>query len=159
MILGMSTSTFTQLHVTISLIAILTGFVVVFGMAGGKRMGGLTAVFLATTILTSVTGFLFPFAWTPGNIIGVLSMFLLTIAVLGLYVYNLAGAWRKAYVITAVVSLYFNFFVLLVQSFQKVPALRQLAPTGSEPPFAIAQALALALFVFLGYRAVNGFRV
>jgi len=158
MILGMSTETFTQLHVAISIIAILSGLFVVFGWISGARRDGATAIFLATTILTSVTGFLFPFAWTPGNIIGVLSMFLLTIAVLARYQYKLAGGWRRTYVITAVISLYFNFFVFIVQSFQKIPPLHELAPKGSEPPFAVVQLVALAMFVWIGFRAVKGFR-
>src|SRR5476651_240930 len=124
MILGMSLSTFTTVHVIISLIAIVAGIIVMFGMLGSNRMPGLTAIFLLFTILTSATGFLFPFnGVTPGDIIGALSLVLLAIACIALYGTKLSGAWRWIYAVTAMVSLYFNVFVLVIQGFLKIPAL------------------------------------
>ncbi len=151
MILGMSVATFTTVHVILSLIGIASGIVVLFGMLGAKRLGGLTAIFLATTVLTSITGFLFPHdRLLPSHIVGIISLVALALAILALYVYGLAGFWRWIYVATAVVALYLNVFVAVVQAFQKLPALHSLAPTQSEPPFLIAQAVVLAIFVVLG---------
>jgi len=159
MILGMSIATFTTVHVILSLIGIASGIVVLFGMLGGKRLHGLTAIFLATTVLTSVTGFLFPHdRLLPSHIVGIISLVALALAILALYVYGLAGSWRWIYVATAVVALYLNVFVAVVQAFQKLPALRSLAPTQSEPPFLIAQAVVLAIFVVLGGIALKAFR-
>src|SRR5512135_506524 len=130
MILGLSVETFTILHVVITLIAIAAGFVVVFGMLGSKRLPGWTALFLLTTVLTSVTGFMFPIhGFTPALGVGIISMVLLAIALLALYAKHLTGAWRWIYVATAVTALWFNFFVLIVQSFQKISFLHALAPT------------------------------
>jgi hypothetical protein len=158
MILGMSTYVFTVVHVVISLIGIVTGLIVLFGMFGGNRMSGMTALFLLTTILTSVTGFLFPISgFTPAIGVGILSLVLLALALLGLYVFHLAGAWRWIYVVTAIIALYFNVFVLVVQSFQKLAFLQALAPTQSEPPFQIAQGVVLLLFIIAGIVAVRGF--
>jgi hypothetical protein len=158
MILGMSIETFTLVHVIISLIAIASGLIVLFGMFGGNRMSGMTALFLLTTILTSVTGFLFPISgFTPAIGFGIISLVLLALAVLGLYVFRLAGAWRWIYVVTAVIALYLNVFVLVVQSFQKLSFLQPLAPTQSEPPFAIAQGIVLLLFIVAGVVAVRRF--
>jgi hypothetical protein len=152
-------STLTLVHVVLSLIGILAGFVVVYGLFKGNRMDGWTAVFLAITALTSLTGFFFPFhKLLPSHILGVLSLIVLAIAVPARYVYHLAGGWRRIYVITAVLALYFNFFVLIAQLFQKVPPLRALAPTQSEPPFLVAQTCALVLFIILGIYSVKGFR-
>ena len=158
MILGMSLATFTQFHVVISLIAIISGLVVLFGMLGAKRMPGMTALFLLTTVATSVTGFLFPTAFDAADVIGIISLVFLALAIIGLYAYNLAGAWRGTYVVSAVVALYFNCFVLVVQSFMKVPFLHELAPTQKEPPFAVAQGVLLILFVGLGIAAFRKFR-
>jgi hypothetical protein len=159
MILGMSVATFTVLHVILSLIGIASGIVVLFGMLSGKRLDGLTAIFLATTVLTSVTGFLFPHdRLLPSHIVGIISLVALALAILALYVYRLAGSWRWIYVATAVVALYLNVFVGVVQAFQKLPALHSLAPTQSEPPFLIAQAVVLAIFVALGGIALKTFR-
>jgi len=159
MIFGMSIATFTTVHVILSLIGIASGIVVLFGMLGGKRLHGLTAIFLATTVLTSVTGFLFPHdRLLPSHIVGIISLVALALAILALYVYGLAGSWRWIYVATAVVALYLNVFVAVVQAFQKLPALRSLAPTQSEPPFLIAQAVVLAIFVVLGGIALKAFR-
>ena len=119
--------TFTFIHVAISLLAIASGFIVVFGLISAKRLDGWTAFFLATTILTSVTGFGFPIVGvTPGIVLGVISLVVLAVALYARYARHLAGIWRPIYVITAVIALYLNFFVLIVQSFQKVPALKAL---------------------------------
>ena len=159
MIFGMSIATFTTVHVILSLIGIASGIVVLFGMLGAKRLHGLTAIFLATTVLTSVTGFLFPHdRLLPSHIVGIISLVALALAILALYVYGLAGSWRWIYVATAVVALYLNVFVAVVQAFQKLPAVRSLAPTQSEPPFLIAQAVVLAIFVVLGGIALKAFR-
>jgi hypothetical protein len=159
MILGMSTSTFTMLHVLISLIGIGSGIAVVFGILRAKRLDGITAIFLTTTVLTSLTGFAFPNEHvTPGIVIGILSLVLLAVAIVARYSLHLRGAWRATYVVTAAIALYFNVFVLVVQSFEKVPTLRALAPTQKEPPFAITQLLVLAIFVALTIAAVKRFR-
>ncbi len=158
MIIGLSLQTFTTIHVIISLLAIVSGIVVLIGMLGSHRMQGLTAFFLITTILTSVTGFLFPIhGFTPGLGTGIVSMFLLGIALYGLYAQHLFGAWRWIYVACAASALYLNVLVLIVQSFQKVPKLQALAPTQSEPPFLIAQSAALVVFLIVGVVAALKF--
>lgn len=159
MIAGLSIENFTILHVAISLIAIASGLVVLAGMLRASRLPGWTALFLVTTILTSVTGFMFPISGvTPGIVIGLISIVILAIALTALYVKHLTGAWRWIYVMTALVALYFNVFVLIVQSFQKVPALQKLAPTQSEPPFSVTQGVILAAFLILGTMAARRFR-
>ena len=159
MIAGLSIENFTILHVAISLIGIVSGLIVLFGMLRARRLPGWTALFLATTVLTSVTGFMFPInGLTPAIVVGVISIVILAIALMALYVKHLSGAWRWIYVTTALVALYFNVFVLIVQSFQKVPALQKLAPTQSEPPFLIAQGVALIAFLVLGTQAARKFR-
>jgi hypothetical protein len=161
MILGMSLSTFTTVHVIISLIAIVSGIIVMFGLLGSKRMPGMTAIFLLFTILTSATGFLFPFEkLLPSHMIGILSLVLLLIACFALYVMKLSGAWRWIYVVTAMTALYLNIFVLIIQAFLKVPALHALAPSvpPSEPPFAVIQGLVLVFFVIVIIGAVRRFR-
>ncbi len=158
MILGMSLSTFTTVHVVISLIGIASGLIVLWGMLGSQRMQGLTAIFLLTTVLTSVTGFMFPFnGLLPSHIVGAISLVVLAIALAALYAFRLEGAWRWVYVVTAVIALYFNVFVGVVQAFQKFGFLHALAPTQSEPPFAVAQLIVLGLFILLGYLAVRRF--
>ena len=150
---------FTLVHVLISLIGIITGLVVLGGLLSGKRLDGWTGLFLLTTIVASVTGYGFPVDRVlPSHIVGAISLVALAIACVARYRYRLAQGWRKTYVVTAVLSLYLNVFVLIVQTFQKVPALRELAPTQSEPPFAISQLIVLVMFVVLGYRAVVSFR-
>jgi hypothetical protein len=158
MIWGLSTSTFTLVHVVLSLVGIFAGLVVMFGLVAGKRFDGWTVLFLATTVATSVTGFGFPFDHLlPSHKVGIVSLLVLPVAIAARYAFHLAGAWRRAYVITAALALYFNIFVLVVQLFQHVPALKALAPTQKEPPFVIAQVLVLALFGWLAVRATVRF--
>jgi len=161
MVLGMSLSAFTTLHVIISLIGIVSGLFVMFGLLGSNRMAGMTALFLLTTVLTSATGFLFPFEkLLPSHIIAILSLVLLAIACLALYAMNLSGAWRWIYVVTAMVSLYLNVFVLVIQSFLKIPALTALAPGNppSGPVFAVVQGIVLLFFALVIIGAVRRFR-
>jgi len=161
MVLGMSLSAFTTLHVIISLIAIASGIIVMFGLLGSNRMPGMTAIFLLLTILTSATGFLFPFtALLPSHMVGILSLVLLAIALIALYVMKLSGAWRWIYVVTAMASLYLNVFVLAIQSFLKIPALTALAPGNppSGPVFAVVQGVVLMFFVIVIIGAVRRFR-
>jgi hypothetical protein len=159
MIAGLSIENFTILHSAISLIAIASGLIVLAGMLRARRLSGWTALFLVTTILTSVTGFMFPInGLTPAIVVGLISIVILAIALMALYVKHLSGAWRWIYVTTALTALYFNVFVLIVQSFQKVPTLQKLAPAQSEPPFLIAQAVALIAFLILGTQAARRFR-
>ncbi len=159
MILGMSTAAFTLFHVVLSLIGIGAGIVVLLGMLSSKRFERWTALFLATTALTSVTGFFFPRDQVlPSHIVGIISLVVLAVAILALYVYRLAGAWRWIYVASAALALYLNVFVLVVQAFLKVPFLNALAPTQKEPPFAIVQGVVLLIFVALGIWAVKSFR-
>jgi hypothetical protein len=158
MILGMSTSTFTLVHVILSLIGIATGLVVLFAMFGSKTASGWTALFLATTVLTSVTGFFFPRdQLLPSHIVGIISLVVLAVAIFALYVRRLAGSWRWIYVAGAVLALYLNVFVGVVQAFQKLTFLKALAPNQSEPPFVIAQLVVLVLFMVLGIAAVRAF--
>jgi hypothetical protein len=158
MILGLSFENFTLLHTIISLIGILSGVIVLFGMLGGQRYPAMTALFLASTVLTSVTGFFFPSASImPSHIVGGISLVALAAAVIALTIFRLAGIWRWIYVIGAVLSLYLNVFVGVVQAFQKLSFLQPLAPTQSEPPFIIAQTVVLLLFVILGIVAVRRF--
>lgn len=154
----MSLETFTLVHVVISLVGIGSGLVVLAGLLGGKGLDGWTMLFLITTVLTSVTGFGFPFVQLlPSHIVGVISLVVLAVTIPARYVFHLAGAWRRIYVAGAVAALYFNVFVLIVQAFLKVPMLNALAPTQSEPPFLIAQLVALVAFIVLGVRAVARF--
>jgi hypothetical protein len=161
MVLGMSLATFTLLHVLISLVGILAGLVAMAGLLKSNTMPGWTALFLITTILTSVTGFFFPVEkLLPSHIIGILSLVLLAIACLALYGQKLAGPWRWIYVLTAMISLYFNVFVLVIQSFLKIPPLHALAP--GNPPnglsFAVVQGLVLVFFAVVTIIAMRKFR-
>lgn len=159
MVIGLSIHIFTIVHVGITLVAIASGLVVLFGMLGAQRLPAWTALFLVTTILTSVTGFMFPIhGFTPALGVGAVSMLVLAVALIALYAKRLVGSWRWIYVVAAVAALYFSVLVLIVQSFQKVPTLNTLAPTQSEPPFLIAQGVALMAFLFLGIAAVFRFR-
>ncbi len=150
MMLGLSLSAFTTLHVVISLIAIVAGFIVMFGMLGPYHSGGLTGIFLLFTILTSVTGFMFPFnGVTPGIVVGIISCVLLAIACLALYGMKVSGIWRGIYAVTALLSLYLNVFVLVIQSFLKIPPLHEIAPGNppAGPAFAVLQGVVLLFFV------------
>lgn len=150
---------YTIIHVLISLVGIFTGLIVLFGMLAGKRLDGWTKWFLVTTVLTSVTGFFFPFhGFTPAIGLGIISLLVLAIAIYARYPRQLAGHWRWIYVVGAVISLYFNVFVGIVQSFEKIPALTAMAPTQTEPPFKLTQLVVLALFIVLGIVAAIRFR-
>jgi hypothetical protein len=158
MILGMSTSTFTLVHVLLSLAGIGSGLIVVYGMLTGKRLDGWTAIFLATTVLTSLTGYLFPVEHIlPSHIVGAISLVVLAIAIVARYALHLAHAWRWIYVVSALLALYLNCFVAVVQSFLKVPALKALAPTQKEPPFLVAQLAVMVIFIVLGIFSVKRF--
>src|SRR5271169_2179945 len=158
MIPGMSTQTFTLLHVVISVIGILSGVIAVIGMLGSRRSGGWTALFLVTTILTSVTGFpIPPFGFDPPRAVGLISLIALAAALFALYRERLARAWRWIYVVCAMLALYLNVFVGVVQAFQKLAFLHQLAPTQSEPPFLVVQLVVMAIFVLLGFLAARRF--
>src|SRR5206468_7857596 len=149
---------YTIIHTLISLIAIFTGLIVVFGMIGGKRLDGWTKWFLITAVLTTATGFFFPFhGVTPAIILGMITVPVVAIAIYARYSRQLSGAWRWIYVIGAVICLYFNLFVLVVQSFEKVPALHAIAPTQTESPFKLTQLIVLATFILLGIVAVIRF--
>jgi len=159
MILGMSVGAFTILHVIITLVAIGSGLIIVGGMFASNTLPVTTALFLFTTALTSLTGFLFPIhGFTPALGVGIVACVILAVALFALYKEHLVGAWRWIYVITAVVSLYLNVFVLVVQSFVKVSALNALAPMQTEPPFVVTQAAVLAIFVLIALIAVIKFR-
>jgi len=150
-----------MVHVIISLIGIVTGFIVLFGLFGSHRMPGMTALFLLSTILTSVTGFLFPFdKLLPSHMVGIVSLVMLAIACVALYGMKLSGAWRWIYTLTAMIALYLNVFVLVIQSFLKIGPLHALAPSvpPSEPPFAVVQGLVLVFFVIAIIGAVRRFR-
>ena len=158
MILGMSTATFTLIHVVISLIGIFSGLVVLLGMLRAKHYRGWTAFFLVSTVLTSATGFFFHSAsFGPAHAVGVISLLVLAVAIIAVYVFHLASAWRLVYVISAVAALYLNVFVSVVQAFQKLPFLQPLAPTQSEPPFLVVQLIVAAIFILLGLLAVRRF--
>jgi hypothetical protein len=151
---------FTLVHTFISLVGIGSGVAVALGLLGGRRLERWTVLFLTTTIATSVTGFGFPFDHLlPAHVIGLVSIAVLAVAVIARYPMRLVGWWRPAYVISAMIALYFNVFVLIVQLFRKVPPLKALAPTQAEPPFLIVQSIALALFVILTILAVLRFHV
>ena len=158
MILGLSIYNFTVIHVIISLLAIASGVLVLIGMLRSNRMPGLTAFFILSTVLTSVTGFLFPInGFTPALGTGIVSLVLLALALYGLYSKHLSGAWRWIYVVAAIAALYLNVFVGVVQAFLKIPPLHALAPTQSEPPFAIAQGIVLLAFIVIGFVAIRRF--
>jgi len=155
----MTLETYTLVHVLISLVGIGSGFVVMFGLLTGKRLGGWTALFLASTVATSVTGFGFPFDHLlPSHKVGFVSLVVLAVAILARYRLHLAGAWRRVYVVCATVALYLNVFVGVVQAFLKVPVLKAMAPKQTEPPFVVTQGVVLALFVVLGVVAAIRFR-
>ena len=149
----------TAAHVLISLAGIASGFVVIYGFLTGRRVDLWTAIFLATTVLTSLTGFLFPIQrLTPGIVIGIVSLLVLAVAIFARYRAHLAGRSRAAYVVSAVIALYLNVVVLIVQSFQKVPTLKALAPTQSEPPFMVTQVIVLGIFILIAVLGLKRFR-
>ena len=155
---GIPTHLFLQIHVALSLIALVAGLVVLYGLLQGRALRGWMELFLVTLILTSVTGFpLPPFGLDPPRMVGILSLVLLAVAVLSIYVFRVSGPWRWIFVVTAMAALYLDAFVGVIQAFAKLPALHELAPTGSEPPFLIAQVIVLAFFVVLGFLAARWF--
>ena len=155
----MDSQAFTFFHVAISLIAILSGLMVLYGLLTAKRMRGMTLLFLVTTVATSVTGYFFHRDHImPSHIVGGVSLLFLCAAIVALYTFRLRGVWRVVYVVSAVASLYLNVFVLVAQAFGKIAFLHALAPNGSEPPFIIVQVIVLAAFVILGLAAVRRFR-
>lgn len=152
-------TTFAKVHVVISLIAIFAGFVVTFGLLTAKRLNGWTALFLVMTLLTSVTGFFFPFhGLSPPIAFGIVTLLLLAIAIFARFGRKLSSAWRWTYAITAMLALYLNVFVLIVELFRRVPALKALAPTQAGLPFAVAQLVTLIIFVLLTVLATIRFR-
>lgn len=155
----MTLEIYTLVHVAISLVGIASGFAVLFGLLAGKRLDGWTKLFLITTVATSVTGFFFPFhGFTPAIGVGIISLVVLAVAIFARYGRNLAGSWRWIYVVTATIALYLNVFVGIVQAFQKVPALKAIAPMQTEPPFAVTQLVVLVLFILIGIVAAIRFR-
>jgi hypothetical protein len=156
---GFSLSAFTLLHVLISLIGIIAGLIALAGWLRSDPSRTLTATFLATTILTSVTGFMFPFTkLLPSHIVGIISLVLLAVATFAFYGRHLLGIWRPIYTITATLALYLNVFVLIVQSFLKVPLLKAWAPTQTEPAFLVAQGAAFLVFLVLTVLTTAKFR-
>jgi uncharacterized membrane protein YfcA len=155
---GLPSHQFLEIHIALSLMGIVSGLIVLYGLLKGMAFHGWTAAFLATTILTSITGFpIPPFGFDPPRAVGTLSLVLLAIAVCAFYVFHRAGTWRWVYVVTATAALYLNCFVAVVQAFEKVPFLESLAPTQTEPPFVIAQVILLVLFIWLGIAALRKF--
>lgn len=159
MVLGLSFAVFTTIHVYLSLIAIIAGFIVLYGLWKGLNMPVMTKIFLGLTILTSATGFpIPPFGFDPPRALGVISLIVLAVCVFALYGGRLAGIWRPVYIVTAVLALYLNVFVGVIQSFQKIPALNSLAPTQSgEPAFVIVQTAVLLFFIVAGWMALRRF--
>jgi hypothetical protein len=151
---------YTIIHTVISLVAIFTGFVVVFGLLAGKRLDGWTKWFLVTAVATTITGFFFPFhGFTPAIGLGIISLPFLALTIFARYPKHLAGPWRWIYVIGAVICLYFNLFVAVVQTFEKIPTLHAMAPTQTEPPFKVTQLSVLAIFVVFAIAAAIRFRI
>ncbi len=157
MIIGMSVSAFTLLHVILSLLGIVFGFIALAELIANRSSSVISAAFLGFTIATSVTGFLFPGTLDPARIVGLISLVALGVALIARYGQHLARRWRLVYVVTAVLALYLNVFVAVAQAFQKIPALHARAPTGSEPPFVVVQAVVLVAFAALGYAAARRF--
>jgi hypothetical protein len=158
MVFGIGITTFTLIHTVLSLIGIFAGLVVVGGLVAGKRLDGWTGLYVVTTVLTNVTGFGFPFVkFLPSHAVGVLSLVVLAVVIVARYVKHLAGAWRGVYVVTTVLALYLNVFVLINQLFLRLPALIVAAPHQKEPPFVVTQVLVLVMFLWLGKAALKGF--
>jgi hypothetical protein len=158
MILGLSLAQFTFLHVFLSLVGIGSGIFIIYGLLSSQRLKILTKLFLVTTVATSLTGFLFPWkGFTPGIILGILSMIALILAIVALYSGKLAGPWRGTYVVSVCLAYYFNFFVLIAQGFDKVPALHSIAPSQKSPGFGITQLAVLLIFILLTFRSFKRF--
>jgi len=158
MILGMSIATFTLVHTVLSLVGIVAGLVVAGALATGTRLDRWAAVFLVTTVLANASGFGFPFVkFLPSHAVGIVSLVVLAAVIVADYVKHLGGAWRTAYVVGVVLATYLNVFVLVAQLFKRIPVLFAIAPTQSEPPFALTQVLVMLLFIWLGVAAVKGF--
>ena len=156
--MGLTLQTFTLFHVVVSLAGIISGLVVAGGLVAGRRLGAWAGVFLITTVATSVTGFGFPTdALLPSQVVGAISLLVLA-TVIAAHLKGLAGAWRVVYASGVVAATYLNSFVLVVQLFRRIPDLSALAPTQSEPPFAVAQVVVLAAYVWLGIAANAGMR-
>ena len=158
MVLGMSLTAFTNFHVFLSMVGIVAGLIAAFAMLNAKLPPKLTGLFLLATALTDITGFMFPMPFDPAFVVGIIDLAAVAIACMALYAGRLKGATRWLYVASALVALYLNCFVLVVQSFQKIPFLHQFAPTGKEPAFAAAQGVLLVLFLGLGVAALRRFR-
>ena len=159
MILGLSITTYTLLHTVLSLLGIVAGLVVAGALASGTRLDRWAAVFVVTTVLANASGFGFPFVkLLPSHVVGALSLVVLAAVIVADYVKHRAGAWRRTYAVGVVLATYLNVFVLVAQLFKRIPVLFLLAPTQSEPPFALTQGLVLVLFVWLGVAAVKGSR-
>jgi len=151
--------TFTLFHVVLSLVGIVAGLVVVGGLMAGVRLDGWIGLFLVSTVLTNVTGFGFPFrVLLPSHIVGAVSLILLPVAIAARYWKHLTGSWRRAFVVTSVLALYLNVFVLVVQLFQKTPGLLLVAPGQKGPAFVATHFLILGIFTWLGRAALRGFR-
>jgi hypothetical protein len=150
--------TFTLIHTVLSLLGIVAGLVVAGGLLAGRRLDGWTGLFLVTTALTNITGFLFPFTrFLPSHAVGIVSLLILPVVLWARYGKQLAGGWRRVFVVGSVTLLYLNVFVLVAQLFSRVPALIASAPTQSEPPFVITQLGTLVVFLWLGRAAVKGY--
>ena len=159
MILGLTIPQFTTLHVLISFVGIIAGLIALLTFARGRILPRTNVIFLWFTLLTSLTGFLFPIvAFTPALGTGIVSTLVLAVAFWAWYASKLAGRAAPVYAVTATMALWLNLFVLVVQSFLKVPALNALAPNGTEPPFAAAQGTLLIAMVGLGYLAFKASR-
>jgi hypothetical protein len=157
--LGLSLSTFTTLHVILCFVAIGSGVIVIAGLLRSKRLEGWIAVYLVSALAASASGFGFPFEKIlPSHILGVISLVVLILATVARYLFHLAGAWRWVFSVGVVLGVYFQIFVAIAQLFQKVPSFQMLAPTQSEPPFAIAQGIALGVFVALAIPGAIKFR-
>lgn len=146
------------IHTALSLIALAVGTSVITDLLGAQQRESLTKLFLATSVLTSATGFLFPFTqFLPSHGVAIVALLVLAVIIPARYRYQLRGAWRWIYASGAVASLYFLVFVLIAQLFTKIPALQAAAPTLSEPPFAVTQAVVFVLFAGLGIVAARKF--
>jgi hypothetical protein len=150
--------TFTLIHTVLSLLGIVAGLVVAGGLLAGRRLDSWTGLFLVTTALTNITGFMFPFTrFLPSHAVGIVSLLILPVVLWARYGKQLAGGWRRVFVVGSVTLLYLNVFVLVAQLFSRVPALIASAPTQSEPPFVITQLGTLVVFLWLGRAAVKGY--